>query len=47
MQMAIDMGVKFKKREKFIANARNFIKKYSWRQMAKETLNIYEGCTGI
>ena len=29
-------------RKKKIENGREFVKKYSWEKMAKETLNIYE-----
>ena len=35
------------KKEKFIQKSKEFIKKYSWSKMAKETLSIYESCIGI
>jgi len=35
------------KKEKFIQRGNEFIKKYSWSKMAKETLSIYESCIGL
>jgi glycosyltransferase involved in cell wall biosynthesis len=35
------------KRVEIISKAKDFVKRYSWAKMAKETLNIYESCNSI
>ncbi len=43
------LGVQGKQKDERINYSQNFVKRYSWAKMARETLNIYEkeGSTGI
>ena len=45
MENALDLDSE--KREKRIAEAKDFVKKYSWHKMAQETLTIYENCARL
>lgn len=44
--MRMSMSVSREERERKILNSIQFVKKYSWAKMAKETLNIYENMSG-
>ena len=35
------------KREEIISKSQSFIKRYSWRKMAEETLKVYESCSTV
>ena len=42
LQKALKMSIVFKERAKFITEGQNFINRYSWSKMARETLEVYK-----
>lgn len=45
--MKLVMDLDKEKREKMVKKSQKFIQKYSWSEMARETIRVYESCTGI
>ena len=45
--MELALGMEGNEREARISKARDFVKRYSWNKMAKETLQIYESCARL